>query len=248
MKNTIYITGYPKSGTTWLALLMGRSLDCPVGAFTVEHDKEEPATIKGESDRYVIRKGHFRLSDKDSPRPVYPDEHILFWKALLPDDKIVHIVRDPRDIAISYSKFWHTPLPKVIQEMGEGSRFEAQGPWVDYVSSWINFSPHFQTFYEILRLDTERELQKIFFNLGIEADSRRVHWAVMTEDFAARRLRLMKREGEVPTRGWDFWLRLMRKGVPGDWVNHFDEHTRGLAKKYFGETLLELGYVQTSAW
>jgi hypothetical protein len=40
----------------------------------------------------------------------------------------------------------------------------------------------------------------------------------------------------------------LRKGVPGDWVNHFEPvHIRAFKNRY-NDLLLKLGYVHTTDW
>ncbi len=87
MVKKIIITGYPKSGNTWLARLTAELSDSPVRGFLYSDHKE--IAVEGEE-----RKGDFEI---------YKSHHQ--WNELTENDqesaKIIYIIRDPRDVAIS---------------------------------------------------------------------------------------------------------------------------------------------------
>jgi hypothetical protein len=96
----IIIAGYPKSGNTWLTRLVAEIVNCPVAGFwNSNHDE---IAIEG-----LERKSNFKC---------YKSHHEYFHLKDLDDaqNKIIYIVRDPRDIVISGTKYFR--LTEALKE------------------------------------------------------------------------------------------------------------------------------------
>jgi hypothetical protein len=93
-KTKIVVCGYPKSGNTWLTRLVAELVEAPVGGFLDAPEHKEIATegIERESN-YTVYKSHH-------------DGHEISSR-IRQCDKTIHIIRDPRDVAISASNFFH---------------------------------------------------------------------------------------------------------------------------------------------
>lgn len=111
---TVYVIGYPKSGTTWLARLLGDVLDSPVGSTHLPGNATAIATEgQGRQGGHYVRQGH--------PLPVTrkPKNHLeLAYQ--LGDGRIVLMLRDPRDICVSGAYHWGRPLKPYIHCAGRG--------------------------------------------------------------------------------------------------------------------------------
>ena len=84
----IVVVGYPKSGCTWATRLVAELVGCPVAGFW-QSDKKEIAV-----------EGEHRVSDFRC----YKSHHQLAELGLQPNDpdaRLIYVLRDPRDIAIS---------------------------------------------------------------------------------------------------------------------------------------------------
>jgi len=92
MKN-IVVVGYPKSGCTWATRLVAELVRCPVSGFW-QSDKKEIA-IEGEERVSDFRcyKSHHQLAELGVP----PDD---------PANRLIYILRDPRDVAISAANYF----------------------------------------------------------------------------------------------------------------------------------------------
>ena len=87
MRNII-VVGYPKSGCTWLTRLVAEVVGCPVAGFW--HSDKKEIAIEGENriSEFRCYKAHHQLSELG----VDPND---------PDNRVIYILRDPRDVTLS---------------------------------------------------------------------------------------------------------------------------------------------------
>jgi hypothetical protein len=93
--------------------------------------------------------------------------------------------------------------------------------------------------------DGEAELTRIVRTLGLPFDPERVRDAVQRNHFsnAAR-----ARDGRPRQPGEAEPGEFERKGIAGDWRNHFDRRACELIQRYEGWTLRVLGYEPDASW
>lgn len=95
----IVICGYPRSGTTWLSRLVAELLDCPLkGNWGFSRQLPQDVEGLGRRSDYECYKSHHRLSALTGPT----DRQI---------HRLLYVVRDPRDVAISASHHFDVPFP-----------------------------------------------------------------------------------------------------------------------------------------
>lgn len=241
---TIYVAGYPRSGTTWLTRLLGDILNCPTGGTLPEYDRTEPA-MEGR-DRpgpFVVRKGHFELVDE--PGPVVPRPHFLNYKKLANED-VVFITRDMRDIICSVRHYWNmSSIAATIHNMAEGIGVRNYGR---YMNTWLATDFDFvKTDYVALWNDARGEIVRIVEALGERVDMERLPGILERQSFGARK-KHAELFGDTLPLGKAYHVRFYRRGGIDGWREQFTRRDGKLCQQHFGSIMAELGYVNDALW
>lgn len=224
----IYVVGYVKSGNTWTARLLGDALDSPIIS-----GKDRPSL----ADEGFARKGSYIIRQLHLPHKKRPN-----------DGKIVFVVRDPRDVAVSIKYYWQRDnLMSVIKGMAGGkgkAPMQYSGGWIKFMSSWLedgDFDAMVR--YESLINNTKVTLKSSLVLMGLDP-VKPLDEVVERQSFANRKANITK---QLPY-GDEIQHRLMRKGVVGDWKNHFTcEHAQYMHDHFF-ELMEHLGYEDNENW
>ncbi len=235
-RQTIFVSAYPKSGSTWLTRLLGDVLDSPTGGCIPREDWREVAT-EGQ-DRpgpYVIRKGHFILINDNRAGQVVPYPHRLAWQRLT-NEKIVFLVRDPRDICISGAWHWNTSPEKFLDRMIRGSVARC-GRWDNYIDAWQKKEGMYGSLisYETLLKYPLDTLKQIFNAVNLPLDKLRAMQAIYRQSFIVRKAATGNNKRELRRNN-------MRRGIAGDWKNHFTDTMNDRIWSEFGWMMDGLGY------
>lgn len=195
-KTTIYpddvlIVSYPKSGNTWVRFLIGNLLH------------EDPITFANVEQMIPSLYSSNELL-QSTLRPRYLKSHEYFDPRY---KTVIYIVRDPRDVAISYYHFWvkvglieeNYPIDDYVSRFVNGE-LDGFGSWGENVGSWLGARENDPGFlllrYEALLDDPVRELRKVANLLSIRTTDERLNAAV--ELSSADRMRKSEREHD-----WD---------------------------------------------
>ena len=231
--NRILVNEYPKSGGTWPSKMIAEAtgLTCPTHRLPTLGP--------------CVMHGHF-LTSTNLPKTVY------VW-------------RDGRDIAVSW--YYHFVVgnqytkPEAVQIVREAAgitdhenvaesfplalAYFLKGPrhprftWASFVDRWAD-SDHLHVKYEDLKADPVGELQRLTLGLtGAPLEEARAQTIVDTHSFSKQ----AKREAGEEDSG-----NYLRKGIVGDWKNHFTLQTRELFAKQAGAQLIKLGYESNDDW
>lgn len=234
-KQIIYVAGYPKSGTTWLTRLLGDVLNSPTGGCMPSEDASEVATGgQYRSGSYIVRKGHFVLIDDDTG-PVVPRPHRLTWQQLT-NERIVFLVRDPRDICVSGAWHWRVTSEQFLDRMIKGDVARC-GRWDKYVDKWLSYKNALHISYEDLIKNPAFSVNYILNNaLSLNAlEINKLKDCIMRQSFAARKFQIGDDRQELRRNN-------MRKGIAGDWHNHFTPEMNERIWNEFGRMMERLGY------
>jgi len=257
-QQTIYVLSYPKSGGTWLARLLGDALNSPVGGINaVEDDKAMATEGQNRPGSYYIRHGH--AVPVETGEVLIPDRFSFAYKNLT-DERVVILLRDPRDVAVSAAAYWGRDLTTILHCMGRGEwPLTHGGGWVKWVRGWwgvmLNDSPWtiskhklpFYTFYESLIAYPVKSTSLALQSVTYGAFNGDVQESIARQSMTSRRA-WTEQHGDSLNYGKEAQLRFLRKGVVGDWENHFTPEHKRLAEGYFGETMRELGYTKARGW
>lgn len=245
MTNDIIVVGHPKSGNTWLSRLLADALDSrlvglPPRAVPIG---EEGLSRPG---LYTVRQLHLV--------PIYDDDcteaingPYTFAVKKWTDERIVLIMRDPRDVAVSCMFYWEIQsLATTIEAMHtRGWPIAIPLTWADFNRAWIKLDvPVIR--YEQLLNDTLTTLTLLLGHWQIDP----VHdlaAVIERQSFATRRKQFEEMKHYSPY-GTGIQLKNMRKGAAGDWVNHFHKNTAAMFHTYFFEAMKEFNYEQDPKW
>ena len=247
----IYVAGYPKSGTTWITRLLGDVLSCKTGGSLPAEDKKEIATaVYGEDSYITIRKGHFVLMDTIASSPVIKP-HRLQWKGLRESShKVVLIVRDPRDIAVSGAFHWKVSVSSFLTDMIKGTNgMRTMGPWNVFMREWLAKYKKFDAVivrYEDM-LQGANSLEKLLNDLRFIVNNQIIAESYERQNFQNRIADVIQ-NGHNYNLGKAFNLKFMRKGIAGDWRNHFTREDAKKSESHFGDLLRHFDYEQDPLW
>ncbi len=182
-------------------------------------------------------------------------EPYLSWLSR-PGWATVHIVRDPRDVAVSHAFYiadmqphheWHTYFNTVATDLEsrlriviaghrEGSLvFEDLRSRYESYLAWLQQPGVLVVRFEDLRLRPRQALQQV-----LRFVRQRGNWPLsVPEDEALARLQAAIRPRQSGT---------FRRGQPGAWREYFTPALKDLFKQVTGDLLLQLGYETSHDW
>jgi len=273
-RTVFFILGCQKSGTTWLQKLCNAhpqvacrgaghygDLLAPLVKQAMEvYNQQEKATLSFENKhlmsavRLLIDQ---RLAESvttaDEPGRIRAvgdktPEHAMTiptLNGLYPGAKFVHVIRDGRDACVSG---WAH-----LAREGDQDKFAAFAEYASYFagSHWTPYIRNAQAAkaalpdcvielrYEQLLDNPTGEAGRLFEFLGVDTHEQTLEGAVSAASF--RKLSGGRSAGQESESSF------FRKGVAGDWVNHFDEAATEAFEQAAGPLLDELGYARAQA-
>ncbi|MFQ5510006.1 MAG: sulfotransferase [Leptospirillia bacterium] len=178
------------------------------------------------------------IGDKDTEYGT----NITAWRDMaLPGAKLIHAIRDGRDTAVSHmhhiARMQGTPMPT-------GSKLHAfiSSYARDWAKDIVGFRNAYRDLpelycevrYEDLLAEPALHMTRIFDFLGVAKDADLV--ASVVEQNAFKKLSGGRERGSEDSSSF------YRKGISGDWKNHFDRKSAQMFEKEAGSVLKELGY------
>jgi Sulfotransferase domain len=237
-----FVVSYPRSGNTWTRFLIANLLHPDEPATFANIERLVPDS-EAQSCRYF----------KSIPRPRVIKSHQYFDPRF---KKVIYIVRDPRDVALSYYDFQRKyrqiedgyPLLQYVSDFVNGRLTSADwGTWGENVGSWVATRQNHAGFlllrYEDMVADTERELTKIAAFLGIEPNRQLL--ANTIDRSSAERMRgLEKTQGSewVSTKNKRSDIPFIRTASSGGWRNLLPADAIASIESAWGPLMTTLGY------
>jgi hypothetical protein len=236
----LFLVSYPKSGNTWARFLLA-NLIYPNEAMSFSNLESRIPDV------YKVAQNELRRI----PRPRILKSHEYFDPRY---KKVVYIVRDPRDVVISYYHFHLKkgiipegyPLDRYVTRFVAGD-VDAYGSWRENVTSWL--ATRYRTGnllllrYEDMLEQTTRELARMTTFLGIECSDEAISKAVSLS--SADRMRSLEKDET------DIWVntKKSRKDIPfvrnatsGQWKSALTEAMVAEIESAWGDLMCLLGY------
>jgi hypothetical protein len=237
----VFIVSYPKSGNTWTRFLI---------ANLIYPDKHPDFTNINElvPDPEGVTKRHL----EELPRPRYLKSHAYFDHRY---PKVIHIVRDPRDVVLSEYYFDikrsaiadDFPLDKFVSRFVNGELNHPYGTWGENTATWFyargNSPRLLLVTYESLQSEGAHQMARIAEFIGVPVNPERIGFAI--EQSSADRMReLEKKQGHL----WSSTKRtrqdkpFVRAAKAGGWKNELSEASVAEIESAWGGLMRELGY------
>ncbi|XP_003514216.1 alcohol sulfotransferase A [Cricetulus griseus] len=236
------ILAYPKSGSHWLVeiVCLIQTKGNPEWVQTVSVWDRSP-WIETESGRQnLINKKGPHLMASHLPFHLFP-KSFFSSKA-----KVIYVIRNPRDVLVSGYFFWcKTKLVKKAESLRTYFEWFLKGhvpfgSWFEHTRGWLSMrgSENFLLLsYEDMKKDTRRAIEKICDFLGKKLEPQELDMVLKYSSFQAMKENKMSNFSLMPkdliTKGFDF----MRKGITGDWKNHFTVAESETFNKVFQEKM-----------
>jgi hypothetical protein len=237
----VFLVSYPKSGNTWTRFLIA-NLVYPEKHPDFANINELIPDPEGISKRHL----------EQLPRPRYLKSHQYFDPRY---PKIIHIVRDPRDVVLSEYYFDikrraipdDFPLDKFVSRFVSGELNHPYGTWAENTATWFytrGQSPRLLLVtYEALQSEGARQMAKIAEFIGVPADPARIAFAL--EQSSADRMReLEKKQGHLwsSTKQTRQDKPFVRSAKAGGWKNELSESSVAEIESAWGRLMREIGY------
>jgi hypothetical protein len=280
MSGLVLVASYPKSGNTWMraflgslarggssldinAELTGHSLtwrgdfDAWIGQESSDLTAAEVALLRpyvarraAEKIRATVKVHDANLVPPGGREPPYPADSI---------DRIVYIVRDPRDVAVSCIHHFGKPVAAIVADLNDPnfsvgrsdhdlSKHVRQyiSSWSNHVESWLDADglPVHRVRYEDMIAEPERTFTAIAVFLGLDHDRERISRAIRATGF----VKLAEQEAQAgfreisPLADAPFF----RRGMAGGWREELPDILAQQIIRDHGRMMRRVGYLDES--
>jgi hypothetical protein len=248
----MYVVGYPKSGNTWLCFLLAYCLNS-------EYDDFDAPGIhpRNEYQRQYVKGGLPHTSYQNLVGSVLKTHQLHLKKR--DNYPLIYLVRDGRDVMVSYYFYRHTYVNIYQNKQEQGNIWQKinynwglkkltadktssnlslfirkyTSDWIRHVTTWLEKNPNAILRYEDIKAAPEETLDKLMTSFGIKVSPEIICQGI--EIFEFQKLAQRKAGEENPQS-------FFRKGITGDWKNHFSESDIKFFEEKAGELLIKLGY------
>ncbi len=234
----IVVVEFPKSGASWFVSMIGHALSIPIRDIYVQNEQYSSA--------FEIRKHPWynSLEELGITKTCVIKSHELPGSALHPfEANYIHMLRDGRDVVVS--KYFFEKDFCVNNGIISNFKFsldeyveKTAKEWATYVESWLEQNV-LKCRYEELLSSPEEVTRALLAALGYSCSEQSVRDAVAANNKEAFKKSLDKAFVHNT---------FVRKGVSGDWANHFTEKNKNSFKSIAGDLLVRLGYETNNDW
>ena len=230
------LSEYPKSGGTWIAQMLAAATGMslvregrpPLNRYVI-HKHTLPGILSGRRPVVVMRDGRDALLS------------LYFHAYFLRDRRTTRLtsafaealpLRRPEDVRENLPRFIERQLSSPVYP-----RFT----WSEFVERWADRGRSCVVTYEDALLDPERTVRRLLSHLGVEQHPSTAIEEVVA-NYSFRAMTGGRRNGEADRTSF------LRKGVAGDWKNHFSDEAAQIFEALAGSALVTAGYEQDGSW
>lgn len=274
-KSIVWLASYPKSGNTWVRMFICNYVwndDKPIPINRVNQIgvADSAATIyravAGNAFNAADPNQALRLRDRALRGIVsngadvnFVKTHNFFGRVLGVDlipvrlsRSAVCIVRDPRDVAVSYARHFGYSPAQAVASMGRKNNSTAGGghmvkqflgSWSDHVKSWasVRSFPVLTLRYEDMKSDPQTAFARLVRHIGLPIDQDRLDRAIRFSSFDE----LQRQEDEEPfVERSNKNTRFFHTGTTGQWVDTLSPDEVAKLERDHGPTMRKLGYLK----
>ena len=275
----IWIASYPKSGNTWIKLFLSAYIGNQNASIPFDINKMlipfslfptnnlikkfnfDFSNFKNIAEHWIQMQEYLNLSTKGN---IFVKTHNAMCtingnKFTNKQNSLgaIYLVRDPRDIIISYSSFLKKSYDEVVTYIFNSESFELSnidgkqfdftliGSWSDNYNSWKNYKTIEVLIirYEDLISDTQNTFTKIIKYLNkidnIKIDNEKIKSCINLTSF--KNLRKIEEEKGFIEKGFGEFF--FRKGKVGDWKEKLNQALVKKIEEKFKLEMKELGYI-----
>ena len=279
---TVWLASYPKSGNTWVRAMMA-ALEHGYADLNANLRDSVIASARAPLERFTGLVSSELLNEEvDRLRPLvdlqldrmHPQRE-AFWHrkihdALFTEDgapivspeatrAAIYLVRDPRDVAVSYSNHMGSDTATIVRKMADPSARmsgyhrhvtkqlgQYAGTWSSHVESWLDHElfPVVLVRYEDMLADPTAQLARIAHTMGREATPEQLEAAVAATTFD----KLKSQESESgfneaghPDRPF------FRRGIAGAWRDELSPELAARIESDHRRVMTRLGYLSDAS-
>ena len=222
--NDVFLVTYPKTGTTWIAEIVR----CITQKRNPNRDIPDMGMLRFEMANQE------QLETWSSPRSI--STHLPFDMVMRHSEhpvKYIYLARNPKDVAVSFFHFMRSdPLfdfngtwSEFLQHFMKGDIF--YGSYFDHISAWWSHKDDENVLflkYEDLKQDLQSQVQIIAEFLGFEFSEEEARSVKEQCTFQAMKSNPKLNINKLPkSKSLLKKSSHLRKGIVGDWKNHFSE-------------------------
>ena len=275
----IWLASYPKSGNTWMWFFIKSYFNPPNKKFSINHDKDDPylletfPTERGFNELNINYQDFFDISKNwiNLQSLINLNNKTNYLKThnamcTINNNKFtdinntlgaIHIVRDPRDVLVSYSSYKSENIDKTLEILLSNDSYEyskfndkfykrsLMGSWSSHYNSWKNYKSKETLLvkYEDMVNKSNTTFLKVLNYLKkitkIEINDNKLNRAIDETSFENLKNLEIKEGFKVNPSKKPFF----RKGKVGDWKEKLNKDQTQKIEKAFKAEMIELGYL-----
>ena len=240
LSDDVFLVSYPKSGNTWTRFLIGNLV----------HQKDITFANIEEIVPDIYQHDSGFLSRVKRPRILKSHEYFdPRYK------RVIYIVRDPRDVAVSY--YFHQIKFRNIDETVTidasidkfiTGKFDIFGSWGENVGSWLGTRSNDGKFllvrYEDLLSQPVIEMEKIAEFLGLDKTKQELLHAIEKSSLSSMKV-MEKETGKIwkPLDGTRIDMKFVRSGKSNDWKDHLNSGSARKIENAWRDIMIKFWYL-----